>query len=347
MARRNRKGSSGVIEFLISILSIVCIICILISKNTSATNKDYSNTTNLSNTSTEDQIIDDDTTEADDYDGVYSESYLNQSYCDRYWDMNEDEQELYNALYSASYYGETTATIDTDTFNSIEEPFDIYTSFLYDHPELFWLKRQYTYSSSSEETVIEMKTKDFWKYVSNKEKYINDLDAIVTQVANEALQYNSKYDQIKYVHDYIVNNTKYDHKAADDINKTISNKRTEIANTPYGPLVTGTGVCGGYSRSFQMIMQRMGYECGFVCGNTYLDDGSFYGYHAWNYLKVDGDYYYMDVTWDDPTSSKPDEDLLTYDYYCITSDLISKNHSVDEWDAHAPTAYGTKYAYRG
>lgn len=54
-----------------------------------------------------------------------------------------------------------------------------------------------------------------------------------------------------------------------------------------GPLLEGGGICGGYSYAFQYLLQRAGIEA------IYTRDVD----HAWNYMKVDGEWYFADSTW--------------------------------------------------
>lgn len=193
-----------------------------------------------------------------------------------------------------------------------------------------------------------MSTYNFWRYTNNKEEYVTKLNDKVDEIATKALKKKTKYGQIKYAHDYIVNHTDYDYEAADNNNNTITNLETDLANTAYGSLVNGKAVCGGYAKAFSMVLHRMGYTCSYVRGDAFYSDGTLAGPHAWNYLKADGEYYYMDITWDDPVyKNEPDRHGVVYNYFCITSDQISIDHKIEDEDTHAPYTSATKYAYRG
>lgn len=58
-----------------------------------------------------------------------------------------------------------------------------------------------------------------------------------------------------------------------------------------GPLLYGGAICGGYSYAFQYLLQRAGIEAIYVTGNVPE------GYHAWNYLEIEGQWYFADSTW--------------------------------------------------
>lgn len=92
-------------------------------------------------------------------------------------------------------------------------------------------------------------------------------------------------------------------------------------------------------KAYMYVMNKLGIECGYVSGvgsNLYAS-----GPHAWNYLKLDGDYYMVDVTWDDPIGATAE--YCGYDYFCITTEEILKDHTIDD-DSIVPYCGGGKYS---
>lgn len=84
------------------------------------------------------------------------------------------------------------------------------------------------------------------------------------------------------VHDYIILHTVYD--------------ETYGKTTGYDALVNGTTVCSGYSALFMDVMNRLGIPCQMViCEDTGDGEG-----HGWNLLQLQGQWYHVDLTWDDP-----------------------------------------------
>ena len=90
------------------------------------------------------------------------------------------------------------------------------------------------------------------------------------------------------VHDYLVDNIEYD--------TTIS--RNNIYDV-YGALVNRIAVCEGYARSFKYILDEMGIPCVLVIGTGTNSQGETER-HAWNYVELEGNWYAVDCTWDDP-----------------------------------------------
>ena len=67
------------------------------------------------------------------------------------------------------------------------------------------------------------------------------------------------------------------------------------------------------------------------------------GFHAWNLVQLDGEYYAMDVTWDDPLGSPPER--YKYDYFNLTDQAMSADHVRLEISASLPVAAGTACSF--
>lgn len=134
-----------------------------------------------------------------------------------------------------------------------------------------------------------------------------DLDArarsIVADIAPDNMSQTEKESAI---HDWIINNTKYD--------------QSYTIYDPYNTLIKHTGVCQGYSLLAQKMFTIAGIKSMIVEGTGKGED------HAWNLVYIDSKWKHVDITWDDPVSSR---DVLRYDYYNLTDKEISADHS---WD---------------
>ena len=120
----------------------------------------------------------------------------------------------------------------------------------------------------------------------------------------------SEYDQVKAFHDYIVNNTEY-------------RETGERSHSAIGSLVDGLAVCEGYAKAFDLLCYLSGIEC--LCINGTGNGGG----HGWNKVKIDGEWYNVDVTWDDPVSSRP---ILRYDYFLVSDNVLARDH---DWIAYS------------
>ncbi len=139
-------------------------------------------------------------------------------------------------------------------------------------------------------------------------------DKILKQIIKPDMD---SFEKVKAVHDYLIQTTVYDKEAA------ILNTHPETI-TPVGPLLYGRGICSGYASTFDLFMKKLGIESIYVSGEAKSSSGS--ELHAWNKVKLDGLYYNIDTTWDDPVS--PDgENLLLYDYYLVSDETLRSDHS--------------------
>lgn len=136
----------------------------------------------------------------------------------------------------------------------------------------------------------------------------------VKQIVSEIIEpHFDEYERVKAIHDYIVLQAAYDVDLFESCGEE-GCETLEAGHTAYGLLRDGIAVCEGYARTFAMLLDEVGVENYYVTG--YGDDVL----HAWNMVKVDGAYYYVDVTWDDPIPNQPGK--VHYDYFLVPSEEL-------------------------
>lgn len=134
------------------------------------------------------------------------------------------------------------------------------------------------------------------------------------------------------IHDYLIYNVTYDEDKLVEFNES-----DEDTKTPYGTLYNHRAICSGYTSSFQMFMDMLEIPCKTIVAKDAKDTD-----HMWNMVQLDGDWYYVDCTWDDPL---PDtETSETHMYFNVTEKFMKENDHI--WDkSDLPKAEATKYAY--
>lgn len=138
-------------------------------------------------------------------------------------------------------------------------------------------------------------------------------DAQVTQkidslIKDLKLKTLPQIQQIEKIYNYLMNNIDYvDYSHAYDL---------------YGALIKGKCVCQGYALAMQRLCKELGIDCKFV-----------YNYdHGWNYVEYDGEYYFLDATWDDPGEGEV-TDYTQYDYFMLAFDELDDHpHDKDFWE---------------
>lgn len=93
-----------------------------------------------------------------------------------------------------------------------------------------------------------------------------------------------------------------------------------------------TGQNEVYPNAFQTVCLRNGIMCIAVHGKTIADVSKSAGEHSWNMVRVDGEWYHVDVNWDDPRTAGGAGDkfarLISHAYLCVSDELFFMNHSV-------------------
>lgn len=138
------------------------------------------------------------------------------------------------------------------------------------------------------------------------EEYINlinkKIDELMPQLTSN---YNSLETNIKNVHDYIINNARYDSARSD------SNVLSYKSDTAYGPLFQGYAICGGYTDLMQLFLERLNVKNFRVSSDN----------HIWNALYINNTWKHLDLTWDDPVASDG-KDYLEYNYFLIDTNQL-------------------------
>lgn len=173
-----------------------------------------------------------------------------------------------------------------------------------DHPELFWVNTSYKYGYNSKGLVIQIKL-NYCIPKSNLASATLAFNSAVNNIVEQAAAYPTDLERERIVHDMICDLSTYD-------NINCSHQ------SAYSALVEGSSVCAGYSRAFQVACQKLGITCYYVTGISNGEE------HAWNIVKIGGNFYNVDVTGDDTIN----ETLHTYSYqYFNVSDTeIAHNH---------------------
>ena len=133
------------------------------------------------------------------------------------------------------------------------------------------------------------------------------------EIINE-IKTNDDYETIKNLHDYIVLNTKYDLQSA-------SNQNIKSV------FLFNESVCAGYAQAFQYISNMMGYECYSIIGKAMpYDDKSL---HEWNIIHLNGNWYWIDTTWDELYDENGEEIGVRNDYLFIDDEILFIDHKPD------------------
>ena len=211
-----------------------------------------------------------------------------------YGQLNDDEKLIYTQIYENTERMKHSFFLANQELSE-EQVENAWLAVCYDHPELFWVGDDCSLSSSKDGKVLSMYV-EYNDLEKNIEENKKNFRKIVNDIVFDADGYKSVQGKELFVHDKLAQMVDYDINAEHD-------------QSAYGALIDRTTACGGYARAFQYIMTKCGVPCYYVTG---WSDGN----HAWNIVEIEGEYYNVDVTWDDTLDShsfmnRTDDDFKT------------------------------------
>lgn len=253
-----------------------------------------------------------------------------------YENMGKDEQAMYDAMFMCAtdptnVDNVTVANISVDPRSQEFSKVLLlaYRGLLYDHPELFWLyngtEAEMSFGAPYEQpgngtyTVYCFFEEPFEEFEEMMTKFNDAADAFLADID----QSQSEEKIAKDIHDKLIDTVVYNTPVMND---NSINGYSNLAHTAYGALVADSNgtpnyaVCDGYSQAYVYLLQQCGIDATVivgVAGNT-MDDA---GGHAWSVVKLGGDWYEVDSTWDDAGSldeavaSIKESDPFSYGYY--------------------------------
>lgn len=209
-----------------------------------------------------------------------------------------------------------------------KELYDIFFQMRLDHPEIFWVVGfSWKYYPDSPNLIFVP------EYLFEKGKIKEHQIALTSRVEKLARQAQglSEWEKEKYVHDFICENVRYD-----KLKKPYSH---EII----GPLGQGVGVCEGIAKAVKVLCDALGLWCMIaICGNN-PEKGIKYR-HTWNIVRIGGQYYHLDATFDNSLTRGAREDAeYRYDYFNLDDKAMFRDH--EPLIAPAPTCTDNGHFY--
>lgn len=253
--------------------------------------------------------------------------------CYKYLTQNKD------AVDTESSDGKTYKTTEQITYASTinsTRANNIASVFKYENPQYYFLENAvlqgYSTSGTSTTYYVKMVLFDDFASGSARSSYTTKFNNAVKEYLTAINKGTTYYDKEKIAHDLLIKNIVY-------------NTDAKYNQSSCSGLVEKATVCMGYAASFQLLMNRVGIETIVVSSSG----------HAWNEIKLDGNWYVVDVTWDDPltNSGSPasgEDSNKSYLYFNISDTTLSNNddegksHTKDSmWDSFSVPACPKDY----
>lgn len=192
-----------------------------------------------------------------------------------------------------------------------------------DYPMIYWIDgfeiqfyHSYTISGGkytitiSDIIILPEFNADAYSDLAAVQAAYDDMESVVNSIT---IKGNTRYEQVKYIHDFIADRVVYD----PDLNTANKNPTDHHPTSVFlEPYIT---VCEGYAEAFKILCDKAGIPCIVVVGQA-----NGVG-HAWNYVKMeDNKWYAVDLTWDDQGDSG-----TFYDWFLVGASSTNKHYNDD------------------
>lgn len=255
--------------------------------------------------------------------------------CYAFGKLSEEEQQVYLEMLEAITGFRENVRLSSCDKELISR---VFQCVLNDHPEIFYVEgysyTEYTLGNLLKKITFTGSYCFSQEEVAAKQRQIDDY---VNQCLAGMPQDADEYEKVKYVYEYLIHHTDYDASAKDSQN---------ICSV----FLERRSVCQGYAKATQYLLNRSGIFATLVLGEVIGGEG-----HAWNLVRIDGEYYYVDTTWGDASyqavggSDYPVEKIPTinYDYLAVTTEQMEQTHTLDNVVEMPPcTAIAANYYVR-
>ena len=232
---------------------------------------------------------------------------------DRYFfkQLTKAQQENITAIYQALVAGESDYITLPNPMTDPEADSSVIASFLYNCcPELVQLStnemRRWWRGNNEIKFQLVLSKSEFEGYSAALFDFLLELNQTTADM--------SDWEKSKFVYDLIIDRTTYEAQSSDAVNKH--------EGSSLGPLAAGRARCQGYANAYQLCMWATGVECYMITGVAGPENGP----HAWNIVKLNGQYYLSDVTWDDGDGTP-----TAYAYFNVSTVEFAQHTAEDFW----------------
>lgn len=231
--------------------------------------------------------------------------------------LTEEEQRVYRELLKGIRAREKEFYLTISDDDSIDRS---YHAVLKDHPEIFWVhNREKIYKTTYSDS-------DYCVFTPGYTYTDGEIDEIQTAMEQSFQEVRalipedaSDYEKVRIVYTYVIDHTQY--------------QTGEDDQSIAGVFWKKSAVCAGYAGAVQYLLERLDIPCIYVDGST---KGSTEG-HAWDIVKIDQEYYYVDATnGDQPdflngdAAQLEEHKTIIYDYLCPFPEEYEKTYTPSE-----------------
>ncbi len=215
-------------------------------------------------------------------------------------DKIKDYDGVFFQLYDNVIHG---AEIVDITKYRVQEKYlvNLFDDLLSSSPELYYLNSRLTYSYTNVSgTNYVLRVKFSYNMTPKEMKEARKIyDREIKYIASLVDPSLSEVEKALWVYDYMIALYGYDND--------------KIVYDAYRMMTGEEGVCRAYCLAYAAVLRELGMECIMVTSNEMV--------HAWNLVRIDGNWYHVDLTFDDPLNDRPGR--TNHEYFLLSDEEIS------------------------
>lgn len=232
-------------------------------------------------------------------------SHASVQWCYHYQQLDEEQKQNYQRLYEGIASHEEEIILENADENDAKQ---LYHSVLDDHPQLFYVQSQFKYGIYADHTLHFYPAYDYDEQESSR--IMAEIDESCEQILAAAPSGSSDEEMAAYLYQYVIEHVEYE-----------SNERDQQMDSFF---LQGKSVCAGYSKAYQYLMEKAGIPCTTLSGHLLAATGSGQNKdssHAWNMIKMEDDWFYVDATSGDVVQYGPH---TCYQFFLMSSQEIEQ-----------------------
>lgn len=187
---------------------------------------------------------------------------------------------------------------------------------LADNPGIFWFYKDAKLTVDSDTGAVSELMPAYTMTREDAGKRQQEIDDAVSVFLSAISDSMSDYEVALRVYKNVIELVDYDTIGLEKQKADLSSfGKTDDLRSIYGVFVQKKAVCAGYAKAMQYLLRSFGIDCIYATSES----------HAWNMIKLEGDWYHLDVTWGDSSNtdaSRNKSDRVSYDYFCITTEEL-------------------------
>jgi transglutaminase-like putative cysteine protease len=197
----------------------------------------------------------------------------------------------------------------------------VFPAIIDDNPQLFHVNARSNstswYSDFSKFEIIPVYTMTPAQYTEGLRRF----NTATMQALSTIRHAETDFEKALLLHNYVVLNTDYDEELLSYYERHgfYVNPLRPLSHTAYGSLVDGLAVCDGYAKAYMHLLRLAGIESRIILGEAKAQ------FHAWNLVRIDGSWFHVDPTWNDPVGWLFGN--IEYEYFLLTGSQIGRTHT--------------------